>query len=538
MGHSQRNKDLRSGVIDAIMSAIRELCEHETLQYTWMRYLPLEGTHHWDTFWKVLVDGIKMRLQEEEVIRTRGKGVLRCIEHMERLPQSSYDRHGNPLFPDLDPEIYLSEGYEGQDLDILESFGLEWIVMMTTIKTVWRDLLRSPSKLRSQSTDDDWHTRAAIVLRKPWTRDGWETSKAKIRRLPIIPLEDGSWATAADGDVFYANIGNISIPKDLMLRTVAPGATKNAKRRALFDSMGVRSASTSMIRSRILSLYAQAEMGDISFENSMEHLKFLYLTNQSRSEEEMGSELCVYDHLGRLRKLSDHDLYIQNDHPYGAERLMATGVMASFNAFFVSPKYFEEAPTAPSGACLSWVEWMHDYLGVMRDIRLLNVDKDSLSEECKHIAEHRNVNFLGFLKHVWPEQGGGVINNENILAELRSTNIMCKGEFEERLSSCYLPLRELQNAQARFDDYDIFPFLDIEDSNESNLLLEWSFLTKVIGVRWKNDLDFRLDLLERCAQYHGKSTKLSVKLNLFDIYMYIEAFCMESVDTSSMRDRV
>ena len=523
-----------------MMSAIRELCEHETLQYTWMRYLPREETHHWDTFWKVLVDGIKMRLQEEEVIRTRGKGVLRRIEHMARLWKNNYDRHGNPLFPDLDPEIYLSDGYEEKDLDILESFDLEMIDMMTTIKTVRRDLSGSggPSKFRSQSTDDDWQTGAAIVLREPWTYDGWKKSKAKIRRLPIIPLEDGSWAMAADGDVFYANVGNIPIPKDLMLRTVAPGATNNAKRRALFNSMGVRSASTSMIRSRILSLYAQVEMGDISFNNSMEHLNFLYLTHQSRSEEEMGPDLCVYDHLGRLRKLLDHDLYIQNDHPYGAERLLATSVMTSFNAFFVNPKYFEEAPTAPPGASLSWVEWMHDYVGVMRDIRLLNTHRNSLSEECKHIAEHRNVNFLGFLKHVWPEQGVGVINDEKILAELRSTKIICKSEFEEPLSSCYLPLRELQNVEARFDDYGIFPFLDIGDSDESGLLLEWSFLTKVIGVRWKNDLDFRLDLLKRCAQYHGKYAKPCDKLKLFNIYLYIDAFCMESVDTSSMRDRV
>lgn len=522
-----------------MMSSIQQFCEHETLRYTWMRYLPCIGTHHWDSFWKELVDGIKVRLQEEEVIQTRGSGVLRRIREMRRCCSDTYDRYGNPLFPDLDPEVYLSDGYQNRDLTTLENFGLPRLSIGEIIKTVWRDLDGSagPSKLRSHSTDDDWHTRAAALLRLAWVED-WKNRKTEIRQLPIIPLENGSWVKAADGDIFYASIGDISIPKDLMLRTVAPSSTKNAKRLALFDSMGVKSASIDIVRSRILSLYGQVEMGDISFDNSMEHLKFLYLTHQSRSEEEIQPELCIYNHLGRQQRPSEYDLYIQDDHPYGAERLLGTGVMASFNTSFVNQNYFEEAPTVPPGTSLSWPQWMHNYLGVMLDVRLINVDGDSLSNECKHIAKHRGISFLGFLKHVWPEQGGDVVDDENILAELKAIIVTCENGLEVPLSTCYLPLRELQNLESRFTDDKLLPFLEIESSDDASLLSEWSFLTDVIGVRSKNNLEFRLDLLERYARYHGTSPASCDQPRLLDLYLSIEALCMDSENTQSTRDRV
>lgn len=69
-------------MIDAFISSVLQFCQHDSLQYTWMRYLPREGTHHWDPFWMKLVDGIKERLKDELVVRTRGKRMLRRIANM------------------------------------------------------------------------------------------------------------------------------------------------------------------------------------------------------------------------------------------------------------------------------------------------------------------------------------------------------------------------------------------------------------------------------------------------------------------------
>lgn len=541
MTTSARNQDLIRGVINAFISTVLQFCQHDSLQYTWMRYLPQEGTHHWEPFWKRLVDGIKTRLQEERVIRTRHKRVLRRIEDMKDFTPDMLDRHGNPLLPDLDPEVYLANEYNRSDVLVLGTLGLQKLAMGRKIKTVWQDLKSENSNMRSPATEGDWHARVASMLLQPWevvSSHNSELRKAEIRQLPIIPLEGGAWARADDGEIFYGTIGNISIPKELGLRIVSSKPAKDAKRRALFDKLGVHVAKATMVRSLIVKMYAKGDMSDVSLESSLEHLRFLYLTHESRPKAEGYLELVILDHLGQARRPREHDMYIQDDHPYGAKNLLGPRRMASFDAFFVDSRYWENPPSKPSGMSLTWVEWMYQEVGVLRNIRMVTSDDEALSEECKYIAAHQSNNFLELLRHVWPEELCNFEDDDNVLTELKEIPLLCTNGVEAPLSTCYMPLRALQTVQSRFSDADLLPFLDISSSNDTDLLTQWSFLANIVGVSCDDDFRFRTDLLTELVYTAGKPMAEADALKLFDLYRYIRAYCLGSEDPESVKARV
>jgi len=537
---SHRNKDLIQGVLDAMMKAITQLCEDKGLQYTWMRYLPRAGTHHWDPFWQTLVDGIKERLLEQPVVRTRGRRVLRYIRKVKVVPKTCCDQHGNPLFRDLNPEIYISDSYNGEDIDILKHFGLSTLSIEDIVMTVRQDLAQSAaSRLQSPTTDDDWHTRVAKLLLLPWER-GWDDKQAELRGLALIPLQDGSWANAADGDLLYGTIGAIRIPAGLGFRLVPTALASNRTRRVLFDELGVRQADCNMVRARILSQQGRAYRSD----SSREFLKFLYLTHETRSDDEPLVSLCIIDRAHGPRLPAQQDVYLRDNHSYGAESLLGAASMPLFDAFFIHPIYLKNPPSPPSTASPTWTEWLHDYVGVRRHVRLLSRDGAALSRECKHIAENQGGKLLGFLKHVWPVEGPIVANNATIREELRGLLVPCTKGTSEKLSRCYMPLEELQRVRERFAEDEIVNFIDLRGPNESkdntdaNLLSEWAFLTNVLGVTFQNDVCFGTDLLDAFLGWALPTLTSQGASKLLDLYQYIESLCMGAAKPNATRDVV
>ena len=490
-----------------------------------MRYLPREGTHHWDPFWKTIVDGIKQRLGNEKVLRTRGKGVLRRIRDVGLRALAMNDCHGNPLFQDLDPEIYLADAYIFDDLNILRSFNLEYVDFGQILRIVEADLALPgiQSRLRSPNKDDDWHGRAAKLLSLPFT-EGWDHDKAPIRKLALIPLRNGSWTRSTVGDIFYPQTNGILIPRDLGLRLVATQATENAQRRALFDYLGVTTASVKMVRSAILNRYSTGHGRDVDVDTSRSHLEFLYLTHESRTEEEPIQVLPIHDHLGIQRDPDVDDGYIRDDRTFGPNCLLGSAGLSRVKAYFANPKYFENVPGTRPGTNLTWLQWMYKHTGLRRNLRLISRDKKSISPECKFVAEHRQEKLLGFLRHAWKEQGEEVKTHEAALEELKFLTIKLEDDKSCVLSNCYMPREELLSVWRRFACPE-FPFLDIESHDETG----WSFLTRDLEVKCKNDLQFRIDLLlgiTRMPEETFKARRTSWKV--MELYRYIEAFCMES----------
>ncbi|KAH9904954.1 histidine kinase-like ATPase [Xylariomycetidae sp. FL2044] len=106
---SERNFGLISSIADAFCRAVEELCNHPTLQYTWMRYLPQEGDYPWDPFWGSLCSQINHKISQTPVLRPRSERGLCRTSQLKMLPAIATDASGDPLFDDIRPEAYLSE---------------------------------------------------------------------------------------------------------------------------------------------------------------------------------------------------------------------------------------------------------------------------------------------------------------------------------------------------------------------------------------------------------------------------------------------
>src|SRR6266480_4751019 len=327
--------------------------------------------------------------------------------------------------------------------------------------------------------DDDWHSRAASLLSVPFEMECLHQI-TRVRALDLIPLNDGSWVRANDGEIFYSSVCDVPIPGSLGLRLLHPDPAKNAERRELFNHLGVRSADVQNIRSLVFRRYYQGNCEDINLKTSSEHLKFLYLTHSFKHKRESinNNPLLVYDHLGAMVRPSSSDIYIQDDQPYGAQSLLGLSGALKLGVSFISPKYFEDPPEKPSSMDLTWIEWVCEYLGVRRHVRLFDRSTKSLSRESKYIAKRHPQKFLGFLGYLWPEEGKLVIAEANALQKLLKIKVLCMSGEKARLTESYLPLPELRNVRRRFMEGEHFPFLQLPVSTDDiDILSRWSFLT-------------------------------------------------------------
>ena len=131
MTTSARNKRLSDGIADAFIKGVLQLCEnHDSdLQYQWMRYLPDTDEMSKSAFgdyWKDVIEKIEIRVKSTPILRPASLGALRRIQDLRRVSTHDCDRHGNFLFPDIQPELYIAPGYTKTpgDQALLRKLGL------------------------------------------------------------------------------------------------------------------------------------------------------------------------------------------------------------------------------------------------------------------------------------------------------------------------------------------------------------------------------------------------------------------------------
>ena len=253
---------------------MRELCQHPTLRYQWIRYLPDPSGDHWDFFWKVLVEKIKDSICRQDVFFLRDSSLTTNLDHAMRLAPGQVDEDGNPLFADLLPPAtsYISPDYINGDLNILVRFGLKNLPQKEFLARVKLDLSKPlTSKMMSYETNEDWHSRAARWLSLSFEHNCVDLI-SETKSLDLIPLDNKTWTSSMNGDVFFPDTTNgMPIPNDLNLQLVDPEAPIPQDRKLLFDHLGVKYASTEEIRAKIIQKYD--DFASCSLEESMVHLR-------------------------------------------------------------------------------------------------------------------------------------------------------------------------------------------------------------------------------------------------------------------------
>jgi hypothetical protein len=514
---SARNAGLVGEIASAFVKAVSRFCEHSTLQYQWMRYLPQEKEYPWDPFGKQLVDGIKSILEFKEVLRPRSHGDLRCIGDMRRLLDTMVDGNGEPLFDDVDPERYLASDYLFEDLDRLEEYGLEYMDIGEAIMRVQKDLDRpSGSRMKSSMTDEDWHSRTAKALGLPFHERRTSIFRSRVRSLSLLPLTSGEWVSTCGRIVYYSHINGALIPKDLDLYLVDPHASENAERRQLFDYLGVQEPPPHLVRDRIMAKYNCTEIpANIDLVTSRNHLTFLYLTDHLDDRPDFHTEnLRIFNHRDGFQRPAVHNFYIADDHPYGPQELfrpISHGIdpdagAPGLDVSFVHPEYMNNSPQPPNGQDLRWATWFNKSLSIRELVRLTKIHGQGLSEECLYVARYRPEKFLGFLSEYW-KVDGSLIAESHLLDQLLQTKVLCKGNHMHPLRGTYLPTAELQRRSLRFlEDDNFFPWLKFEVPLSHEVRpLEWETLMNALGIGYPSDLHFCLAILRFILDKHHEN---------------------------------
>ncbi|RYP09924.1 hypothetical protein DL764_000966 [Monosporascus ibericus] len=534
---SRRNIKLLDAIADAFATGVRQLCEHPTLRYQWMRYLPELSGYPWDPFWEGLVNKIETAICGEDLIFLRNSLWPVKLDQARRPTRRMVDKYGNPLFEDLPyPRAsYISSSYEESDLEILGRFGLKHLRQKELLERVKLDLSRESSRMKSPDTDDDWHSRAARALGLAFGK-GQQSRISETRRLDLIPLSGGEWVSSQNGDVFFPETEDgIPIPTDLNLQLVSPEACRVDVRVSLFKCLRVKFASNQEIRTKIIQEYSQL-LFDPPFKNSLGHLRFLYLSHTDDHTAATYDDLKLNDINHCWCPIRSRDIYRTDEHPYGFWTLYRASNKHSGldNVRFLNPSYFEDPPDKPEQHALTWEEWFHEHLGIRRRARLISADGHSVSPECRYVETHLPAKLLGFLKYNWAAESQRIESNPRHVSLLKMLEVPCEGGLEVSIEEAYLPLPTLTSLRSRFipaDEPIQFPFLALDDDlADATQASSWDFLTK-LEVGKDPDLHFHLDVLTYMSELICTDERLVEISRVLDLYKSIHGACIASSDT-------
>jgi hypothetical protein len=274
---TERNAALLTGVAETFRDAVLEFCDHPTLQYQWMRFLPRDC---FDGFWRMLGPKVKELLTASPILRPYGDCLLKMISQLKVIPEEFKDKAEKPLFDESSEIIYLAPEYEPSDINFLRPFGLANLTAEDVISIVKKDVSSPTSRLKL-TIDNDWHIRVSKFL--------VNFSRGKcirhLRNIPLIPLEGAEWSSTIPDPIFFPQTDDINIPTDLGLRLVKREAINGgAARRMLFSKLGVTYALSSHVRSLIFRKYNMPETrATVNLDSSVAHLRYLYWTHRPLS---------------------------------------------------------------------------------------------------------------------------------------------------------------------------------------------------------------------------------------------------------------
>ncbi|KAL1863985.1 hypothetical protein Daus18300_007950 [Diaporthe australafricana] len=537
---SPRNWGLLDGVANAFVKAVLQFCQQDTTRYTWMRFLPDRKGAHMGTLWRSLVDKIAEHLSSTRLLYGNKSSALYTITHLVRPGSDVLDEDGKVLLDD-NPEQLISYRYDGPDLDTLSDYGLKRVTIDLFHKWLKIDLRRGPfSRMKSLSTSETWHTQAATMIQRSFNQK-WDNHIAELKRMDLLPLEDGTWVSIISGPVYFAQARGIDIPIDIGLRLLST-KVKNTARRTLFKHLGVQTASLGLVRQRILQRCdADGAIPAASLENSRQHLEFLYLTQSlERAKEDDYECLEIYDAQGEFWSPSHHIMYVTSDDPHSASELFSRtepgpnpgdGAPGYNNAIFINKAYFQDCPSTPKDEAHSWVDWFLQELGAKRFV-------DGWYG-IKYVQKHRPEKFMDCLRISYQLRGYVWASDKKTIREME---VLCRGNHRVPLTDAYFPIKRLEELVDRFiEPGAFFPWIWLDTNIEHDgVPPEWKGLLNHLDIGSPpTDLDFLLAILKHSFDtMSGSDITSASRKKLFDLYEHIQLKYWGSTDQAQSQQKI
>ncbi|EXL91560.1 hypothetical protein NOF04DRAFT_17789 [Fusarium oxysporum II5] len=539
---SDRNVHLKKAVADAIATAVQDLCKKPGLEHKWMRFLPQINRNSIDPFWLLFDNTLRSQISEVPLLRPRSQkfGSVSKIALLKRLSADQLDQHGAPLLPDLDQEMYLSSGYESEDLDILSQYGLTYMPNWAIISRLEAFTKTGDWRTRVfENRDEDWHSRLASLILKLWNdkQNDWKTA---IRGMHLIPLASGDLKQAIINGTkcdFYDNlIEGIPIPGDLDFSMLLPAAAANPDCRKLYEVFGPKTLAVQQVREKIIKLYKDpAEVAKLDMAKSKNHLIFLYRIEPkdfiNKDEQEI---MVVFDQKLRTKRPKQEYVYLPGDGPVAPGKIFNPPFPDGLEPPDVSllhPAYLEDPPTPSAGNEKPWTQWLYHIIYCEEKIQLFSVrdpppeaDK-TYSQEYQYLVKawpgltlHRLM--LNFQK---PEVKKQWVDDKKGSALMRRMEFLCTDGVRHALQETFLPLPELvENCHKCFASVESMPFLKLDERMKDDEIPAWLALAEHCGIGAEDDTKFTLAMLGSISKTATEMTS-DVSQAVTELYLKLES---------------
>ena len=470
-----------------------------------------------DPFWSGVRETIFNRLKNKRILLT-WKGKLKHPERLQHLSSRHCDRRGQPLFDDLECEVYLSPRYKwSKYADNLIELGVKNHSYESMLDRLDSCLRGDKPRFLDPALDDDWHTRVAkLLVRTLKSHPSSSGAAQRIKNMPLVPVSDGSRLKSSASGVYFPNDSKgVAIPGDLDLDIVHPEALGNPSRKALFDALGVTHCDPSEVIKFILKRYNLPHL--VNLQNSISHLRYFFWS----SEDEVPQRMYIMDRherpVYRVRvpygvDIIIDDLYFQTPGRCGTEELSrklesdgrSTGML------FIHEAYLGAVSTEAKSNGWSWEDWLETAGSVRRIPRLRDRHTDKLSNLFQNIAISHPLTLVDLLRTYWHNYRW--VNTPQIIKSIKHMKVPCQNtNGSHPLKKTYFPSTQLKNICSRTSIADSFDrFIEPLSEWATDTTDGWGFLAE-FGVGLNPDIVF----MERVLHFLKEITPLDQAQNGF-----------------------
>ncbi|PNP78159.1 hypothetical protein FNYG_08476 [Fusarium nygamai] len=537
---TRRNLNIRDWIAKAFLQAILEFNQHPVLCYNWPLFLPSQDSGN-GSFWSGLDAKITSLVQDTPVLRSRNRSDLRLIRDVMIAASGMTDDEDILLLDDPVEDPFISAKYPYKVTKHLKPYGLQTASASLFVGLLKRDLSQHDSKMRTNTTADDWHSLVARMCSKICDNN-WVGTKL-LKSLELLPLRDGEWISGASGKIYFPMTGDIEIPEDLGLKVLSKSATINSDRRDLFRHLGATEATYEVVRSAIFSSFVR--LPQMSFPFTFDCLRYLFLTHSSSQHlRESYKNIWLFTEEFELNHTHGLPIYLPGDeHPFSPASLLSdTHPPPDFPVHFLDLEYLSIESEDQKYSLLSFKRWLCDFIGIHERLTILSPNQNELSQPFQYVLTQNPAKFLGLFENLWPLEGKEVLKHPTIVSRIRQipAEELCKVKFSTHLGNTWLPLPELVASVRRYmNDAEQFPFLIIEDDgDDGQISSKWNFLTKHFGVGKSDDLDFLLEILHSIRRSCTVPLSIRQSQRVFELYIAIYAKLSVSLVPSITRTRI
>ncbi|KIW93628.1 uncharacterized protein Z519_06233 [Cladophialophora bantiana CBS 173.52] len=490
LSDSPWNRALRREFVGAFV-AVTSAYSHGQLCYIWPRFIPFNLTQQ--HFFEPARREIIKTLSRQPVLKSRSQELM-MPSSLTYVPLDFCDRDGVPMTSSpRNDKGYLCHRYDVSLHDNLEALGVTKMTAAIFLEHLDRYIDQNTALFQGRKSAE-WHTRLAEVLLKL----SFDTEcQEKLRKLPIIPLNDGRWVSAEEKNVFLPQEAEgCMAPEGLAFRLVREDAANNPTARALYLQLGLKVFGQDAIADYLLHIHRQPSFNpkNLTVTHLISQAVFLFRA-RVHDYEVRYLWLATTDGSGRCRAES---AYLPSQAPFAASNYFA----GRNDIYFIHPHYLN----AVEDDLANWQEWLENIAKISILPRLTQLDGESpysfgLSRHFALIMQ-TSRDFLVLLRDNWgyysrwlEDDAGGARDDsrkarqacrEKLRNSLQEAQVQCVGGPAKALREVFLPIPELvQQANGQV------PFVDVDDPLDPR----WQRL-KILGLGVEGDVCFYLRCLE------------------------------------------